>query len=431
MIDLSLDSRQEIALRSHDISMGLGRKEVPEFETITEVGLMVKLALHIRGLPPIEFNTLKLVAHHFLDIPSLLCKSIVISLEEIEFVKLVTEGKNIKTVIPNVPFYEDLYEQIGEFAEIKKFNEAEQLSVTILKKLADSPVSSSWVNNLGADKNILGRTLDIGNQGNYIITKRSRGKDILLSPVFFSENEELFLDLVAKSGAKTVKKILDLIKNTQGIPLHIIESRKEINGTTLTDSEIKLLKSLAYDSAIKPPSIETSHKGTSYFLFTPKPGASRLSPTKREIYERAMALVSAVRQGQYLAKEYAIRSPYAILNKLKRDHYIGANSEALEQYKQLTVLKVGRLEPVSSDMYKFVLIDTDENIEAVKLALSLVEGKAGAGMEIDDSAKLAIMKGQTYVESIISANKLKEREPVTLSEEHLEEVNDLFLFGVK
>ena len=75
----------------------------------------------------------------------------------------------------------------------------------------------------------------------------------------------------------------------------------------------------------------------------------RLSPTKREIYERAMALVSAVRQGQYLPKQYAIRSPYAILRKLKNDHEIGANTEALEQYQQLTLLRVGRLVVTQTD----------------------------------------------------------------------------------
>ncbi|MDQ0884892.1 hypothetical protein [Peribacillus sp. V2I11] len=37
---MTFDSRQEIALRSHDISIGLGTKEVPEFETLTEVGII-------------------------------------------------------------------------------------------------------------------------------------------------------------------------------------------------------------------------------------------------------------------------------------------------------------------------------------------------------------------------------------------------------
>jgi len=427
---MELDKRQEFALRCHDITIGLGNKEVGDFETITEIGLMVKLSLHIRGLPLIPYQTLKLAAHHFLNIPPIVCKSLILNLAEIEFVKLNMEGKDIKSVLPVVPFYEDLYEQVGEFAGTKNINESEDLAVTILKKLTDSPINSAWVYQLGAERKLVDRNLAIGQQGNYIINKRSRGKDILLSPVYFSENADLFSDLVAKSGAKSVQKILRLIKQAQGIPLDIIEKTKEINGVKLSANEIELLKSLAHDSIIKPPSIKTSHAGINYFLFTPKPGEARLSPTKREIYERAMALVSAVRQGQYLPKQYAIRSPYAILRKLKNDHEIGANTEAVEQYRQLTLLRVGRLVTTANGWHKFILIDTEENIEAISLALDLIQMGESQGLEIDDEVRLAINQGQTYIESLISASRLREKEKITLSEEHQEEVDNLFLGGV-
>jgi len=426
---LELDKRQELALRCHDITIGLGKKEVPEFEALTEVGLMVKLALHIRGLPMIQFDTLKLAAHHFLDISPLLCKNIVHNLEEIDFVRINSEGETIKSVLPTVPFYDDLYNQVGEYADTKNITESEELAITILKKLTKSPISTAWVHQLGADKKLVERNLSLGQQGNYIINKRSRGKDILLSPVYFSENADLFTDLVAKSGTKTVKKILDLIKNAQGMPLQTIEGRKEINGVKLTDFEISLLKSMAHDSIIKPPSLTTSHAGENYFLFTPKPGEARLSPTKREIYERAMALVSAVRQGEYLPKQYAIRNPRAILRKLKNDHRIGASTEALEQYRQLTVLRVGRLEDNGRGWNSFVLIDSEENIEAVNLAMDLVSLGEGQGLEIDDEVRLSIRKGQSYVESLVSASKLKEREPVNISEEHQEELDKLLIGG--
>ncbi|PPA68722.1 hypothetical protein [Jeotgalibacillus proteolyticus] len=425
-----MNKREKLALRSHDITIGLGNKQVPEFEIITEIGNMIKLALNIRGLPMIPYETLKMAAYHFLDITPHMCKSIVENLGEIEFVKISSEGKEIKGVLPTVPFYDDIYEGVGEFAETKKINETEQLAVTILEKLTTSPVSSSTIYELGAERKLVQRNLYIGEQGNYIINKRSRGKDILLSPVYFSENADLFSDLVAKSGAKSVQKILKLIKQAQGIPLHIVEQQKEIQGVKLTEAEINLLKSLAHDSIIKPPSIKTSHAGQNYFLFTPKPGNARLSPTKREVYERAMALVSAVRQGQYLPKKFAIRNPPAILRKLKNDYEIGASTEALEQYRQLTVLRVGKLVTTPSGWHKFKLIDTEENIEAINLALELVSVGEGQGLEVDDQMRLAINQGQTYVESLISAVKLKESTNVALSEEHQEEVDNIFLGGV-
>ncbi|WP_377520442.1 hypothetical protein [Priestia megaterium] len=426
-----ITKRQEVSLRCHDIASGLSRTDVVDYENISEVGLMVRLALHIRGLSAIPFQTLKLAAHHFLNIPPLLCGNIVTSLAEIGFVKIDSEGKTIKTVIPTVPYYEDLYENVGEYAELKSLNEPEELAISILKRLTSSPMSLDTAFNLGAERSLVERSLLIGQTGNYINQKRCRGKDILISPIYFSENIDVYTDLVAKSGAKNVQKVLKLIEQAQGIPLHIIESRKEINGVSLSDEEINLLKSLAYDSVIKPPSIVTSHAGSQYFLFTPKPGSVRLSPTKKEIFEKAMALVSAVRQGQYLPKQYAIKSPYAILNKLKTAYVIKANTEAAEQYKQLTFLKVGSLVHISGNWHEFHLIDTEENLQALDIALDLVNVGRAQGMEIDDNMTLSIEKGQTYIESLIgSQNLMKERGKVDISEEHEEEIADLFLKGV-
>ena len=56
-----------------------------------------------------------------------------------EFVKLQTEGKTIKTVIPTVPYYETPYETLGSFAIDTGFNEAEQLSIDLLCRLSKSP----------------------------------------------------------------------------------------------------------------------------------------------------------------------------------------------------------------------------------------------------------------------------------------------------
>jgi hypothetical protein len=325
-----------------------------------------------------------------------------------------------------------MYSKIGEYATSEKnLNEAEHLALTILDKLTQSPVAKQSLTELGADSKLLERSLNIGNQGNYLITKRVRGKDVVLSPVFFSENADIYADLVAKSGATSIKRLLKLIEGFQGVPLNIIESRKEINGTRLTDDEILLLKRLASDGAVKPPSISTSHAGVNHFMFTPKPGIARLNPTKRDIYERAMALVSAVRQGQFLPKAYAIRSPYAILYKLKNsDDGLRANTEAYEQYKKLTVMRVGRLEPTGTGGWHIFKINkTEENIAALNIALDLVDTGGTKGLEIDDEARIALGQDQTYVESLIGSKQLREQEHVPLSEEHQEEMDNLFLGG--
>ena len=64
-------------MRCHEIQTTLGSYEVPEFETIPELGMATRLALHIRGLPLVKYDTLKLVANHFLNIPNLAVERVV------------------------------------------------------------------------------------------------------------------------------------------------------------------------------------------------------------------------------------------------------------------------------------------------------------------------------------------------------------------
>lgn len=160
-----------LVARCHEIQVSLGAKEVPEFESIPEIGGIVRLALHIRGLGPIDYGTLKLVANHFLSIPTLGVERIVRSLAEIEFVRLVTEGQTIKQVVPTVPYYQDMYEDLGQYVgTTRSFNEPEQLAINLVHRLARSPENLEALrNSSGAESKLFARSVMIGKQGNYFI----------------------------------------------------------------------------------------------------------------------------------------------------------------------------------------------------------------------------------------------------------------------
>jgi hypothetical protein len=53
--------RKVIAARCHEIQIASRDKEISKFEAIPEIGMAVQLALHICGLPLIEYERLKLV----------------------------------------------------------------------------------------------------------------------------------------------------------------------------------------------------------------------------------------------------------------------------------------------------------------------------------------------------------------------------------
>ena len=421
---------KDIASKCHDIQVTLGMKEVPDFEKIPMIGMMMNLAIHLRGLPQINYNVLRLVASEYLGIHSMVVKQVIMNLSEIEFVIIDKEGDTIKSILPTIPYFDDVYSLVGEFAFAKgSFSETEQVAIEILKRVNDSPVSYSSVYDMGAEKSTVDRNIQIGTEGGYLVNRRARGKDILLSPNYFAENTDLYTDLVAKKGATSIKRLLGIIKDSQGWPLSLIEKTLEVNGKKITVDELSLLKRIAQDGAIKPPAISTPHSGTNYFLFTPAPGASKLNPTRREIYERALALVSCVRQGQFLADQYRIKMPIALLRSLKTKGYINANTEALEQYRMLTVNRVGFLEHVGNGWYRFRLHDIDENVQALDTAISILSSGTISGLEINDDARLALQKDQSYIESIISSHKLREKENITLSEEHQLEIDTLLLEG--
>jgi len=419
-----------LVARCDEIQTSLGTKEVPEFETIPELGMAVRLSLHIRGLALIDYQVLKMVANHYIGIPTLAVERIVRLLAEVEFVRIQSTGSSIKGVLPTVPYYDDLYDRLGEYATNERaFNEAEQLALHLVDRLAKAPDKIDALrNSTGADKKIFERNLKIGVEGSYLITRRHRGRDIVLNPVYFSENSEVFADAVSSSGADSIREVLDAVSHAQGWPLSMIESGSRIGKIDLAPDQVQLLKRLAQDGAVKPPMIETTHAGTNYFMFTPTPSGVALSPTKREVYERAMAIVAAIRQGQLLPREYAIRSPGAVIYTLMNNLKLGrATTEATQQYKKLTHLRIARLVPTGGGFCELHIIDEPENREALQIAYALVSGDQLKGMEVDEQARKALQQDQQYVESLIASSNLRSRESIKLNSEQAEQLDLLFM----
>ena len=260
---------QNLVAACHDIFVSLDGKEVAEFENIPRIGMTVRLALHLRGLPIVEYEVLRLVSSYYFNIPNVALPSILQDLEDVQFIRIISEGRTYKRIIPMIPYFDNIYSTLESNIGIETFSETEQMSLEILKRLSNSPIVKDSILDIG-DKKMVDRCLDVGRQGGYILSHRARGKDILYSPVFFSQNADLYADLVAKSGAKSITRVLNLLKDSQGWPLSIIETTKEVNGVKVTDDEIRLIRRLASDGAVQPPSITTSHAGENFFMFTPQ-----------------------------------------------------------------------------------------------------------------------------------------------------------------
>lgn len=144
-----------------------------------------------------------------------------------------------------------------------------------------------------------------------------------------------------------------------------------------------------------------------------------------------MAIVAAVRQGQFLPQAYAIRSPAAVIAALRdRLKLSKATTEATQQYLELVHLRVGQLIPVGGGFSEFRIIDTKENKEALQIAYSLVTTGVVKGMEVDEDARKALQQSQEYVESIVASGELRKRTHIKLDAGQQLEL-DLILSGGK
>ena len=235
---------------------------------------------------------------------------------------------------------------------------------------------------------------------------------------------------MAAGGAGSISRLYDILKRAQGWPLPLIIKTGEIRGYKVSPDEIRLLTRLAQDGAVKPPSITTPERGDAQFIFTPTPGFVKVNPLRRDIYERALAVVSAVRLGQLLPNRFAIRSPGAVLYKLKTELRLKPTTDYSNQYRNLVHMRIATLQKTQGGYSQLQIIDTPENREALQIAYDLVQGSSDSSdFSVDQDAVNAMTNGQDYVESLISARKMREREHVALSPEMNEQLELLLLGG--
>jgi hypothetical protein len=423
-----MDSKIAVA-RCHEIQLTLRDKDVSRFESIPEIGMAVQLALHIQGLPIIEYDQAKFVAAAALGIPRLAFDRIASLLAEIEFIKLggsVAGGP--RTILPMVPFFDELYSGLGQYLDNRGIDEFEKLTLTIVDMLAAAPHNAdSLASKLGAERKIFDDSVEIGTKGGFLVSRRARAKNVLINPSYFAENADLFADHVARAGAKSVESTLKVLRTAQGWPLSLIEERGEIAGTRIDAAGVQLLRRLSEDGVVKPPSITTTHKGNSVFLFTPTPASVNVSPLKREVYERALAIVSAVRQGQLLPNKFRIHSPGAVLYTLIRDLQLKPTSDYTEQYQGLVHYRVAKLEKQAHGYFQLKIIDTPENRESLQIAYNLVQGGGSPDLTVDREAINAMSGTREYVESLVSSKLMRDKEPVNLSSDNAFEIEQLIL----
>jgi hypothetical protein len=419
---------KETAEFAYDLHSGLASLQVPEFDQLTLVGMAAALAIHLKGLGDIEYEVLRKVSDYFMQIPSHALRGVLEILAEIGYIRLDTTGRTINRITPNIPSFDDVYDGIGGYIDNEiTLNSHEAATLQIMGELYTAPRNQdALLNSTGIEKSLFDRCVDLGAASGIVSKKRARGRNILISPFYFADNLEGLADIVAGGATPALKSALQKVKDGQGWPLSLVGTTGEIAGYKLSQTEKELVYKLAEEGIVKPPTIKFGSHSES-FLFTPRPGNARLNAANREIYERAMALISAIRKGQLLPDAFKIRSPIALLSALRNNGFVRANSEAQNQYGNLVHLRVGRLVQTGSSFWQFHLIGTPENDSALRLAIQLLESGTLANMEVNQEARIALTKDEVYIQSLISSTELRRRERQLQDEQAKHEYEQLIL----
>ena len=420
--------REKIAEFSYDLHSALGEYETPELDYLKTLGMAATLAVHVRGLGEIQYEVLKLASYHYFKIPSFALDKVLDILSDLEFVDIMGSKKRIRSIIPKVPHFSSIYSVIGDYAEDEDLNESELVMLEILNQVYTKPENKQkLINSVSANVETIETCLRYSEAGGLLRTHKARGKEIVLSPYYFADNLDGLADLTAKSGSNNISKVLGKLKANQGWPLSMVIKNQEIGGQKLDRVEVSLIDAMASEGILKPPSIKFGQSNSERFVFTPSPGSVRLNAANREIYERAMALVSCVRKGQLMPDQFRINYPVALLKSLRNKGYLKSNSEASEQYKNLVFMKVAFLRPVPGNRKELVLIQSEENVQALDIAIKLLETGDLANLEVNKEARIAFSKDETYVQSIISASEMRMRKQVYIAEEAKSEMDQLLL----
>ena len=90
-------------------------------------------------------------------------------------------------------------------------------------------------------------------------------------------------------------------------------------------------------------------------------------------------------------------------------------------------MKVASLRPTTGNRCQLVLIQAEENIQALDIAIKLLETGELANLEVNNEAKISFSKDEVYIQSIISASEMRKRKQLQIKEEAKHEMDQLLL----
>lgn len=358
---------EHIAKRAQDVQSGLRDVQdtlVSATIPITrQIGMAALLAVHIRGLDVIE----NIVGFYnfcgSLGIPSDTVPLVLGTLEATGWLRVAPNAFSPRRIEESIPYFQRVYDILGEQWSQRSPSDVELATMALLERLSAGPEpEGTAANNLGIGQQELQTVIDIGELGGYLrrYTSPLEKIPILYAPQFIDENPESLLNLIARKGDdyEKVRRVLRAAQAKPGAPIRL-------------QSADPLVAELVNSNVLSAPAIVSS-TGEHSFAFAPY-----RTNKPRPILDKARIILACVRYGEHFSSITRVLSPAWILETLRDKKMIGKtpHSNIGTQYAPAANMGVGFMEEVGG-RYRFRLYETEDNLSAIDLAISMSSGAA-------------------------------------------------------
>lgn len=358
------------------------------------VGMAATVAGLIRGTDVInDAQALMSIAASQLDVDMLAFNEVVTLLADAGFVAGVKRsGGKIQSFTENVPFYDDLYTQLGTVWRDRKPTELEQQLLVVVHGLSQAPLPLEMLEETyGLDRSDLDHLIQVGTDSGLMQRVRGVDGDIAYSPFFGFENPELLSTLVDQHGGEQLALEFAAVRSRQGLPI--------------SAQTHPLLSDAVAKGLIMAPSVKTPQGGLQSFAALPYVADKRLLTARKPILDKALAVVACLRCAESFGGYSSLDAAglVNVINKLLDPNrgFLHPHSGHKRQYELMRNAGLIMFGPDTKPGGSWVtpkFVDTPDNRSALELARDLLTHGELVEHRVDDAvARQTLQSERTYV----------------------------------
>jgi hypothetical protein len=324
------------------------------------------LAGLLRGRNVVEnVDALKIVSNEALDISAQVLPSVIAVLEQCEFIEVTRSGSQVSQIIETIPAFRSLYPELGAAWQQRGPRQLEEELVAVVHRLAESPIPVDELSStVGIDASDTDNLYELGRKAALFRVIDTIDGSILYSPYSAFEDPEAMRTALRDHGPAELADSIQRVSQYQGLPV---------------DSEADpVLADAVALGLLGAPSVALPGGVLRSFAALPYTVDRELLTIRKIVLDKALAILACVRCGQHFGGATRTLNAVWVLDALVNQECLAPHSSHERQYKLLRDQGVIRFLPDSMPGGRWkrpALIKTEENLEAVAIARSLVENE--------------------------------------------------------